>query len=193
MKKIMTPKFRVSFANVFEPKGFAGQDPKFSVTMLIPKTTDIKELKAALKEAVLEKWPNETQRPKKLINPIKDGDTDVMDDGTLRSDKYPEMKGHWVLTASSKQRPGVVDENVQPIIDKQDFYSGCYARATLTCYAYAPSKDRPQSKCGVGFGLQNIQKLYDGEAFGGKSKPEDDFGPVLAKPVAVEQVDDFMA
>jgi len=175
MDKLTTPTFRVSFPNVFEPKVYGNGKPKFSITMLVPKSENIDNIKSAMRAAVEEKWPDANKRPKKLHNPIKDGDTDMMEDGTLRKDKYPEMAGHWVFTASSVSRPGVVDRNVQPILDAEEFYPGCYARATVHVYAYAPSKNNPQSKYGVAIGLNNIQKVKDGEAFSGRSKPQDDF------------------
>lgn len=185
-EKVTTPEFRVSFPKVFEPSAFPGQKPKYSIGMLIPKTVDISKLKAMMQKAVAEKWPDPTKRPKKLISAIKDGDTDVMDDGTLRCEKYPEIAGHWFISASSVQKPGLVDKNLQPIIDQAEFYAGCYAIATLTCFAYAPSKDRPQSKYGVSFGLQNIMKTRPGEAFSGRAKAEDDFAEVAGQYANVE-------
>lgn len=175
-RKIVTPKFRVSFCNIFQPKAFGEGKPKYSIMMLFPKSESLAEIRALMKDTVNEKWPNETARPKKLANPIKDGDTDVMDDGSLRCEKYPELKGHWFISASSLQRVGLVDQDCQPILDQNEFYSGCYAKASITCFAFAPSKDRPMSKYGVGFGLQNVMKLADGEPFSGRSSAADDFG-----------------
>lgn len=200
--KIKTPEFRVSFPSVFKPKGFGTQEPKYSVTMLFPKSKDgsrakdLPELVKLLGEVVAEKWPDPTKRPKNLINPIKCGDTDEMQDGTLRGEKYPEMKGHWVIMASSKAKPGLVDENVQPIMDEDEFYSGCYAMATLTAFAYAPGKGREQSKTGVSFGLQNIRKTRDGEKFSGRASAADDFaefkGSAPAKTAVTPESEDSM-
>ncbi len=174
MKKVITPKARLSFPKLFTPDDYG----KYRATLLIPKTEDISQLKKMLNEAVKEKWPDANKRPPALVNPIKDGDTDVMQDGTLRCDKYPEMKGHWVINCMSKQRPGVVDQQVQPIMEEGEIYAGCFVRASLTCFTYAPTKQNPQSRAGAGFGLQNIQKLADGDAFSGRSRAEDDFAPV---------------
>lgn len=186
IQKIVTPEFRLSFPSLMQPKAFGNSEPKYGLTMLIPKTVDITALRQAMMKAVEEKWPDVNTRPKKLHNPIKDGDTDVMDDGSLRCEKYPEMKGHWVINASSKQRPGVVDHNVQPILDESEIYPGCWCRATVNAFAYAPSKNNPQSKYGVGFGLQNVQKVpskgRDDSAFSGKAKPEDDFEAIADDP-----------
>ena len=162
MKKVMTPEFRVSYPSIFKPRAFAdGMEPKFSLVMLFDKKTNISSLKKLAAEAVAEKWPDKAKRPKNLKNPFRDG-----------ADR-PDTAGYEgciFVAASSKQKPGVVDANVQPIIDESEVYAGCYCRATVTCYAYDQMGNR-----GVAFGLQNIQKLRDGEAFSGKSKAEDDF------------------
>jgi hypothetical protein len=84
-------------------------------------------------------------------------------------------------------RPGIVDANLQEIISEDDFYSGCYARATLTAFAY----DKLGNK-GVAFGLQNIQKLKDGEHLSGRKNAESDFEAVEEfKEFSKEQEDDF--
>ena len=164
MKKIMSPKFRVSFPSVFEPSAFKNQEAKYRLTMLFDKKTDISALKDLCRCAIEEKWPNVSKRPKGLRNPIRDGA------------EKPDMTGYEncvFANATSKMKPGVVDENVQPIVSPEDFYAGCYARATLTAYAYDTAGNR-----GVAFGLQNIQKLANGEPFSGRAKAEDDFSPV---------------
>jgi hypothetical protein len=70
-------------------------------------------------------------------------------------------------------QPGLVDASLQRIISEQDFYSGCYARATITAYGYDKA-----GNVGVAFGLQNVQKLRDGEAFSGRTAAENDFDAV---------------
>jgi len=165
MEKVITPEFRVSFPNVFQPKSFEGQDPKYSLVMLFDKKEDLAALKALAKKAVEDKWPDITKRPKNLRNPFRDGDTERPD-----VDGYA---GKLFISASSKMKPRVVDQSVQDIISDTDFYAGCYARASLTVFAYDTAGNR-----GVAFGLQNVQKLRDGEPFSGRAKPEDEFEAV---------------
>lgn len=189
-EEFMTGEFRVTFPNVFEPKQFGNGKPKYSCGLIIPKTADMSAYKNAITKALTETWPDAAKRPKKLINPIKDGDTDEMEDGTLRKDKYPEIEGHYLISASSTYKPGVVDHTPKEIINPQEFYSGCYARAILTCFAYAPNPKNPQSKSGVGFGLQYVQKLRDGEPFSGRRKAEEVFAPV-AQAATIGSADDI--
>lgn len=160
-KKIMTPEFRVSFPNVFTARSdFDGQEPKFSIVMLFDKKTDISSLKKLCEAVVKEKWGDKI--PKNLRSPFRDGDQDKPD-----MDGYA---GHIFVRASSKGRPGLVDQAVQPILEQERFYAGCYARATVNAFAYDKA-----GNVGVAFGLQNVQFLRDGEPFSGRTKAEDDF------------------
>lgn len=161
--KITTPEFRVSFPAVFEPDGLPGQEKKYSVTMLFDKKTDLTALKAAITNVVKAKYPD-GKRPAGFKICLRDGDKEKAD-----KDGYP---GCMFATARSKMRPGMVDQNLQAIISPEEFYAGCYARATISIYCY------DNVGVGVGLGLQNLQKLRDGDPFSGRSKAEDDFGAV---------------
>lgn len=167
IKKVTTPEFRVSFPAVFEPSGMQGQEKKYSVTMLFDKkaqaTPEYKALVGLIRHAVEEKFPDAAKRPKGLKNPLRNGSEKELDG-------YEDTM---FCTARSKTKPGLVDASLQAIISPEDFYAGCYARATVNAFYY----DQAGNK-GVGLGLQNIQKLRDGEPFSGRSKAEDDFGAV---------------
>lgn len=167
--KVTTGKVRLSYAHIFEPHAMnEGQEAKYSVSVIIPKT-DTETLKA-IKEATDQakkdgagKWGNKI--PGNLKTPLRDGDVEREDDEAY--------KGCYFLNASSKNKPGVVDANVQPVLDATEVYSGCYARLTLNFYAYNASGNK-----GVAAGLGNIQKLEDGEPLGGFTRAEDDFDSV---------------
>lgn len=162
--KVLTPKFRVSFPAVFQAESFQGGDPKFALTMLFDGDADLSKLKAAAQAAVEEKWPDKKKRPANLRSPFRDGA------------EKPELDGYDGCTfvrATSKTKPGLVDLNLQQIIDPAEFYAGCFARATIRAYAYDQAGNR-----GVAFALENIQKLGDGQAFSGKATAEQDFAAV---------------
>ena len=163
-KKCVTPEFRVSFPAVFTAKAFRDQPAKFSITMLFDKKTDLKELKRAATNALTEKWGPKEKWPKGLQMPFRDGD---------EKEDLQGYAGTITVSASSKTRPGVVDQKRAQIQETdQTFYAGCYARATLIAFAY------DNLKKGVSFSLQNIQKLRDGEQFGGRRDASDDFDEV---------------
>lgn len=169
---IVTGEVRFSYVYVFTPKTPQnGGDPKYSMTLLIPKT-DI-ATKQAIDTAIQQTLQESIstvfggQMPAVPAVPIYDGDG-VRPSGELFTD---ECHGHWVLTASSKAKPEVVDANVQPILSSTAVYSGCYGRASIRFFAYNKA-----GRKGIGCGLGNVQKLRDGEPLGGGTTAKQDFG-----------------
>lgn len=177
-RKVTTPKFRASFAWVFEPQppmeGSTGE-PKYGVTMLFDraaqKTPAYEAMKKLAIAAAKEKFGNKLKDDGNgwfvgLRNPFRDG--------AEKSELEGYGDGVIFVAATTKMQPGLVDQRLNRIISKDvgedGFYSGCYARATVTAYGY----DKAGNK-GVAFGLQNVQKLGDGEAFSGRTAAEDDF------------------
>lgn len=166
--KVVTGRARLSYVNVFQPRAQEdGKDPKYSVCILIPKTdtATVDKVKAAIeaaKQAGITVWGGKV--PPGLKLPLRDGDTER---------DAPEYKGHWFINASSKQKPGVVDQAVNPILDQAEIYSGVYGRVSVNFYPYNQAGNK-----GVGAGLQNVQKVADGEPLSGRSRAEDDFSAV---------------
>lgn len=154
----------------WEPNSVNGGTPKYSTSVIIPKT-DIKTLdainaavEAAIKEGVAKfggKIPNKAA----LKLPLRDGDVERDDEA---------YKGSFFLNANSTTAPQIVDRAVQPILDRSEVYSGCYARVSLNFYAFNTNGNR-----GIACGLGNIQKVRDGEPLGGKSSALDDFASDL--------------
>ena len=167
--KVVTGKVRFSFCHLFEaqePQG--GGDPKYSVTLLIPKsdTATMKKIQAAMQEARDNFCAKNgaTALPAKPTHTLHDGD------GTRPGgDPFgPECKGSYVITVSSKQKPVVVDSFGNQITDPGEVYSGCYGRASINFYGYNRS-----GKKGLSAGLLAIQKLHDGEPFGTVGSADD--------------------
>ena len=167
LKTVKTPKFRVSFPHVFEPHAFEKNPAKYSIVMLFPKDTDLKALKMACNAAAAQKWGTDTSKwPKNAGGqPIRM----PFRDGAEKTD-LQGYEGNIFVSASTKTKPGLVDQKLQPIEAESDFYAGCYARAELQAFAYDTNGNK-----GVSFALQNVQKLADGEPFAGKKKAEDTF------------------
>jgi hypothetical protein len=167
-KKVKTPKFRVSFPKLVKPEGYKGGEPKYSITMLFPKETDLSSLKKAALAAATEKWGEKAQamiKAKKLKLPFRDG-----------SAEKPDMQGYpgtIFVTASAKESnpPGCIDKDRERI-NPSELYAGCYARASLIAFAYDTGNK------GVSFSLQNLQKLGDGKKFSGKKAAEEEFDAV---------------
>ncbi len=168
--KIITGVCRLSYANIWQAKSINGGTPKYSTSILIPKsdTKTLAKVKAAIQAAYEDgesklKGNSRSMPPlASLKSPLRDGDTERPDDEAYA--------GHWFLNANSNTAPGVVDVNREPIYDTSEIYSGVYARASLTFYAFNSNGNR-----GIACGLQNIQKVRDGESLGSRAKAEDDF------------------
>ena len=166
--KVITGKVRFSYAQVFEPTSVEeGGTKKYSVSILIPKKDKktLAKIQAAIELAMEEgKAKFGGKIPKNLKTPLRDGDVDREDD--------ENYEGHMFMNANSPRKPGLVDENLDPILDREDFYSGCYGRASVNFYAYNTSGNK-----GIACGLNNLQKTEDGERLsGGGASAEEDFG-----------------
>jgi hypothetical protein len=170
-EKIQTPEGRVSFAHAFEPVENQRGKLIYEITLLIPKTIDITNIRNVVRKCVESVFPDKAKRPL-LKNPIKDGDVP-----NSKGNIYDVYPGHWAIRAWSKQRPGIVAADAHTIlVSASDFYSGCYARAMITPFIYDNI-----GNTGVSFFLGNVQKLRDGEPLGNAmGNPEDDFEPVAS-------------
>lgn len=174
--KVITGKVRFSFVNVFEPKAFnENQTPKYSVMLLIPKSDvgTIDKIRNAIDAAAQKGLHTKFggKLPAVLKTTLKDADKDTNNDGEVFKDIWDYVAGHYIINVSSLNRPGIVDENLNPIINPVEFYSGCYGRASINFFAYNNTGSK-----GISAGLQNLQKLEDGEPLGSTSTPDQDFG-----------------
>jgi len=173
--KVITGECRLSYAHVFEKHANSDdQEPKYSVVLLIPKSdrATLKKIRDA-QQAALEKGKTTKfggRIPPKWVDTLHDGDEEK------DTEEAPEYAGHMYMTVSAQQAPGIIDRDRQPILDSREVYSGCYARASINAYPFNTSGNK-----GVSFGLNNLQKLRDGEVLGGAAaKAEDDFADDLA-------------
>lgn len=194
MANINTPTFRVSYPNVFKARRneMNGKD-EFSVVALFEPGADLSALKAAAQKAIVDKWgPDKAKWPSNLRSPFRDQAERAKDVDGKRVLPAGHVAGAIFLNLKSQQRPGVVDQNVQDIIDESQFYAGCYARASVNAFAYDQKGNR-----GVSFGLGNIQKVRDGEPLGNRAKPEADFAPIemdkTAAPAATGSATDIFS
>lgn len=175
--KVLTGEVRLSYVNLVTPRANNNDPtatPKYSVTLLIPKTdVAVKQnidasIEAAAADAQSKIWNG--VRPPVLPTPIHDGDG-VRENGTPYG---PECKGCWVMTASTKNKPQVVHQSdINTELLPQDVYSGMYARVTVNFFGYYSA-----GKKGVGCGLGNVMKTRDGEALAGGASAAADFAGI---------------
>ena len=178
-KVITGPKTRWSYANVWQPKSINGGTPKYSVSLIIPKsdTVTVNKIKSAIQaayeegESKLKGNGKSVPSLKAIKTPLRDGDLERPDD-----DAY---KNSYFVNANSTTAPGIVDADRQPIIDTSEVYSGVYGRASINFYAFNSNGNK-----GIACGLNNLQKISDGEPLGGRRRAEDDFA---------DEEDDFLS
>ena len=178
--KVVTTEVRFSYCHVFKPTAIEeGQTPKYSVSILIDKgdTALLEQVKSAIKAAyeagVASKFGGKKPTKGTWKNPLRDGDVERPDN--------EEYEGMWFLNASSTTAPGVIDTKGKPLTS-DDFYSGCYGKASINFYAFNKAGNK-----GIACGLNNLLKLRDGDALGAeKASATSDFG------ITSEAEDDFM-
>lgn len=174
--KVITGTVRLSYANVWEPKSINGGAEKYSVSLIIPKsdTKTIAAINAAIDAAIEEgiaKFGGKKPNKAAIKLPLRDGDEERDDEA---------YKSCYFVNANSTTAPQIVDQKVNPIIDRNEVYSGVYARVSISFYAFNNNGNK-----GVACGLGNIQKVRDGEPLGGRTNAADDFGTLAD--------DDFLA
>lgn len=166
---VLGPRTRFSFCHIWEPASINGGEPRYSMSAIIPKddTDTVNRVNAAIEAAYREgegklkgKGPLPPMSAIKL--PLRDGDLDRPGD--------PAYAGCWFLNANSDKAPGIVDANAQPILDRNEVYSGCYGRVSVSFFAFNTNGNR-----GIACGLNNIQKLRDGESLSGRISAEQEF------------------
>ena len=173
--KVVTGVVRLSYANVWEPVSIKGGTPKFSASLIIPKDDEktLAAINAAIDAAIqdgVSKFGGKIPNRAALKLPLRDGDIERDDEA---------YKGSYFVNANSTTAPQIVDRAVQPILDRGEVYSGCYARVSINFYAFNTNGNR-----GVACGLGNIQKVKEGDPLSGKSSAVVDF--------ATEPDDDFL-
>ncbi len=174
--KVITGTVRLSYANVWEPKSINGGAEKYSVSLIIPKsdTKTIAAINAAVDAAIEEgisKFGGKKPNKAAIKLPLRDGDVERDDEA---------YQNCYFVNANSTTAPQLVDQQVNPIFDRSEVYSGVYARVSLSFYAFNSNGNK-----GVACGLGNIQKVKDGEPLGGRTNAADDFGTLAD--------DDFLA
>ncbi|MHB1681621.1 MAG: DUF2815 family protein [Bacilli bacterium] len=172
-QRVVSGRVRMSYVHLLVPRAFAGREPRYSVTMIIPKADVVMKqridaaISAAVQDGITSRWGGVL--PPLLTYPIYDGDAVNPNNGLPFGD---ECRGHWVMTATSKpdRKPDLRDAWLNPILDATQVYSGMYGRVSFRMFAYATG-----GKKGIGCGLNNVQKLEDGEPLAGGPRAEEDF------------------
>ena len=130
MKVITGPDTRWSYANVWEAKSINGGTPKFSVSLIIPKsdTATIAKIRAAIEaaykegEAKLKGNGRSVPALSVLKTPLRDGDTERPDDEAYANAYF--------VNANCATAPGTVDADCLPTLHPSEVYIGVVRRAS---------------------------------------------------------------
>jgi hypothetical protein len=168
----------LSFPTIFTPKIATGAtDAKFNLSLLIrPDDPQVAALKAEIEAAKLASFPNGYTGTDECFQPY--------DTKYANKDYYDSrFSGWWVLSCSAKSddKPSVVDEAMQPIIDPSAVYSGMLANVHMGISGYIKGRG------GIGGWLNGVQILDVEPPMGrldGKPSVEAMFGGASTAPPA---------
>lgn len=175
--RIHTPEGVAAYVYLFTPRqrtnrktGKPEGEPSYSMSLFFDSDTDIKAMKALAQRVGTEKFgPNFVKLVKsgKMNWPFQDC---PLEDSDGNPAGPPFDQEGVTVKFKSTDKPGIVDENADPVLEKGEIYSGMKARVSARCFAY------DNESRGVAFRLVNVQKTGDGERMSGDPSAEDDFG-----------------
>jgi len=186
MSSIILPEARANYCFLTKPRKNTRRpdaEPAYSVLLAFDKdeiddTEGFKELKAAMLTLAREKVGDNALKLLKtgrIANPIRDGSEIVDKNG----DEIEDFENCYVMTARRRADlgpPGLVDAKVRPITDPTEIYSGMRCIVSVNPFWY-----EVEGKRGIGIGLNNVQKVADGERIGGKPDPKSEFKSLKGK------------
>lgn len=158
--EVHSPKGRMVYPTLLEPraiKGEATSRPKFSVTLLLPKSANIDALKAIVAAAGKEKLGADWAKKAKSLPLHETKDFEKLKE---YADEYPTF-----LRASANPDfpPFIYGPNTKLFAgDASEIYSGRHAVVAVRAYGYDTAGNK-----GVAFGLQRIQLLDHDEVIAG--------------------------
>lgn len=171
MGKVITPEAVLSYPQLFEPD----ENGKYGAALVFPEGTDLKEMKAAAFQVVVDKFGEPKAKEmlqKKQLKFIGGAHHAFRDDV---EGKYAE--GSIYINARGKRAPGIVSRIPDPktgrpmlITDESEIYPGVVVRASVVPYWYDVEGNK-----GIAWGLNNLQKIRDGERLDGRVAAEDEF------------------
>jgi hypothetical protein len=152
--RINIPNARLSFPNLFKTAVFGGEDTeKYDSTFILDKTDHkavIQEIQDGIKTLVKEHLKGKMPDDDKIC--LKDGD----------ETERPEQQGCYVIKASTKRRPFVVDRDKTPVTAEDEvIYAGCYVNGIITLWVQNNAYGKR-----VNASLDGVQFAGHGEPFG---------------------------
>ncbi len=163
-----------SFPSLFTPrinKLKPNEAGKYEVSVVFPPGTDHSKLEKLIADAAEEYFNGKL--PPTWKNPLR-----------FSKDKEhlgePYVDGGRFFTAKSNYAPGIVDNDMQDVIDQKQVYPGVIGRVQVHTYGYNTDGNK-----GIGIGLDHVQIVQDGTPIGDvRTEAADQFTKV--------EIDDLM-
>ena len=167
---LITPEATLSFPVLFTPRPRSeGSKPVFSCALLFDKkaqaTPEYKAMQQACLKAFKDKFADASMKGASF--PFKDAG---------EKDYAGYNEGDTFINPWSEQRPGIVDAQVQDVIDQSLVYAGMKVRASVAPFAWANS-----GKKGVSFGLNHLQLMKDGTRIDGRISASKAFSAIAVE------------
>lgn len=177
-RNFITPVARASYAHVWEKSQMPNGAMKYSISLIISKDDpEIDRVRRSIEQAGIDKFGKDKAKwPKPFWNPLRDGDEERVEEA---------YKNSYYLSPKSDRTVGVVGPDAKPIMDQDEFYSGCYCRASVNFYGFDNAGKR-----GVGIGLNNVMKVKDADRLDGKIAAEDEFSQYATEAPPEGEADD---
>lgn len=167
---MITGEVILSYPALFEPKPNPSGALKYSCSLLIDKsdTKTVEEfnktINAAIEKGKAGLWKGKV--PKFRYEPLRDGDAEL----ASGEKEDPIYKGKYFVNCSANDAPGVVGPDAKRLMDQTRIYAGCIVRADINAFPYSNSGNN-----GIGWGLNNVMLIRDGQRLDGRMNPEDAF------------------
>lgn len=168
----LTPIGEFAYPSVFRPAApmeggnQANREPQYQLTVFWDEDDPkLKSLQKKIEEVAVAKFGAKAVQMLargQLKSPLRHGD-ERPDTEWLEGKKF--------MTARSTDRPDVVDQDLEDIIDSKEIYPGAIGRMDVWLYAF----DKAGNK-GVAAILNNVQKTDDGDRKGGRRSAGEAFG-----------------
>ena len=161
---------RLSYANLYEPKGFEGGQPMYSASLIIPK--DDKRTLDLIRSAIKAAYENGSYKLRgngRSVPPLSEINLPLIDGDRKRPDD-PAYENAYYINAKNQDQPKLFGLDGEEVMSRSDLYSGCYARCKIQFYCYNRNGNK-----GIAASLLGLRKSADGKPLGGSICTADDF------------------
>lgn len=184
---MLTPIGRLAFPNLFKPRAaVAGAEPRYSTILLLDedaqKSDEFKALKQAVFECIEDEWGAAKAKDSTFVKSLR---LPFRDAGEKSYEGFE--KGMVFIAPWTKSQPGIVDAQVQDIINPERVWAGQLARLDVNAFAYNQSGNK-----GVSLGLNHVQITNEDQPrFDGRKQASDVFGAIGGAASAPDADDDL--